>query len=77
VLWPPDLPGAACRRPEVDPAWFFPVVGETGARAKRVCETCPVRDECLAFAVNAGYGLRGIWAGTSERERRHLRRGLT
>ena len=62
----------------VDSDLFFPV-GATGpavaqiAAAKAVCATCPVQPECLAFAIatNQEYG---VWGGTSEEERRALRR---
>ena len=39
--------------------------------AKAICEPCPVRSECLAFAL-ADPHTKGIW-GTSERERMRLR----
>jgi WhiB family redox-sensing transcriptional regulator len=61
---------AACRK--VDPDLFFPSVGEPLDAARAVCEPCPVREECLAFAV-AHSELHGVWAGTSDRERRRLR----
>jgi WhiB family redox-sensing transcriptional regulator len=62
----------------VDSDLFFPV-GVTGpavdqiAAAKAVCATCPVQSECLEFAIatNQEYG---VWGGTSEEERRVLRR---
>ena len=67
---------AACAAVESD--LFFPV-GVTGpavgqiAAAKAVCETCAVRMTCLEFAIatNQEYG---VWGGTSEEERRVLRR---
>jgi WhiB family redox-sensing transcriptional regulator len=67
---------AACA--EVDSDLFFPV-GVTGpaipqiAAAKAVCARCDVRGDCLEFAVvtNQEYG---VWGGTSEEERRALRR---
>jgi WhiB family redox-sensing transcriptional regulator len=60
---------AACRG--LDPKLFFPERGEDASTAKAVCARCPVRAECLAdgFAEKSG-----IWGGTSERERRQLRR---
>jgi WhiB family transcriptional regulator, redox-sensing transcriptional regulator len=69
----PPRPGwmaqAACRgRPEVS---WFPLKGDTGAAAKAVCAGCPVRAECLAYAL--AEDLAGVWAGTSERERRAMR----
>ena len=42
-------------------------------RARVCCEGCPVRTECLEFAL-ADRSLVGIWAGTDEAERRAIRR---
>jgi WhiB family redox-sensing transcriptional regulator len=63
---------AACRRPGVDPELFFPVKGASARPAKRVCQRCPVRAECLEFAL-ATRQEHGVWGGLSERERRRLR----
>ena len=66
----------ACR--DSDPELFFPVT-ETGAaasqlaRAKAVCAGCPVRDQCLQFALDSGQAF-GVWGGTTGEERRRLRR---
>jgi WhiB family transcriptional regulator, redox-sensing transcriptional regulator len=64
---------AACRGRGT--AVFFPGRGQNTAcaNAKAVCAGCPVRDECLDAALTHGE-LAGIWGGTSERERRRLRR---
>jgi WhiB family redox-sensing transcriptional regulator len=57
-----------------DPELFFPE-GTTGPalaqadRAKGVCAACGVRSPCLSFALLHGLGF-GIWAGTTEQERR-------
>lgn len=56
-----------------DRSIFFPERGETTAAAKAVCATCPVKAECLDYAVR-NHENYGIWGGTSERERRQLRR---
>ncbi|MGH9067661.1 MAG: WhiB family transcriptional regulator [Acidimicrobiales bacterium] len=67
---------AACR--DVDPDLFFPV-GVTGpaeiqiATAKGVCGDCLVRQDCLEFAVQTNQEY-GVWGGTSEEERRTIRR---
>ncbi len=42
------------------------------ARAKAVCAGCPVRAECLEFAL-ANDERWGVWGGTSERQRRAMR----
>ena len=67
---------AACR--SVEPDLFFPI-GTTGsalhhiAAAKNVCAKCPVTSECLEFALETNQD-SGVWGGTSEEERRQLRR---
>jgi WhiB family redox-sensing transcriptional regulator len=40
--------------------------------AKAVCATCPVVDQCLAWALAAGEPY-GVWGGLSPEERRRLR----
>jgi WhiB family redox-sensing transcriptional regulator len=62
---------AACL--DVDPELFFPPRGGSGQAAKRICEGCTVRDECLRYALDTGAEF-GIWAGLSAREVRELRR---
>ena len=37
------------------------------------CADCPVHEECLAYAL-AQPDLVGVWGGTTERERRKIRR---
>ena len=65
-----------CR--DTDPDLFFPI-GTTGhaltqiERAKEVCGECPVSMECLEFALETNQD-SGIWGGTSEEERRTIRR---
>lgn len=65
------MESAACRG--VDPDLFFPDRGESLEPAKRVCRGCPVQVACLDHAL-AGNEKFGVWGGTSERERRRLRR---
>jgi WhiB family transcriptional regulator, redox-sensing transcriptional regulator len=67
---------AACR--DADPDLFFPLgpAGPGLARvqeAKRICHTCPAQAPCLAWALDQGVG-SGVWGGTTEDERRGLRR---
>lgn len=57
----------------LDPELFFPERGESTAKAKAVCAACPVREQCLEYALTNGEKF-GIWGGLSERERRRLRR---
>jgi WhiB family redox-sensing transcriptional regulator len=67
---------AACRH--LDPDLFFPV-SMSGASltdietAKGVCQRCPVTAPCLRWALDLGQ-VSGIWGGTTEEERRALRR---
>ena len=66
---------AACA--DADPDLFFPI-GTTGPaldqidEAKRICQACPVRKRCLAWALEVG-AASGIWGGTTDDERRALR----
>ncbi|MGH9138874.1 MAG: WhiB family transcriptional regulator [Acidimicrobiales bacterium] len=67
---------ASCR--DTSPDLFFPV-GTTGpaieqiAQAKAVCRECLVQSECLEFALVTNQD-SGVWGGTSEEERRKIRR---
>ncbi len=63
----------AARCAEVDPEIFFPERGGSSKAARAVCNECTVRIECLRYAL-ANREQFGIWGGTSERERRRLRR---
>lgn len=71
---------------EADPDAFFPVDDfdspSVNARtaphyaneraAKAVCSQCPLKIECLVYALKTGQ--QGIWGGTTENDRRQLRR---
>jgi WhiB family transcriptional regulator, redox-sensing transcriptional regulator len=67
---------AACRH--ADTELFFPI-GKSGLatdeiqQAKAVCAGCPVRKDCLEFALDTSQEY-GIWGGYDEDERRPLRR---
>ena len=67
---------AACR--DTDPDLFFPI-GTTGPAldqidaAKAVCHQCEVQAQCLEFALATNQEA-GVWGGTSEEERRKLRK---
>lgn len=58
---------------EVDPEIFFPERGGSSKAARAVCTDCSVRQECLRYALTNREQF-GIWGGTSERERRKLRK---
>src|ERR1022692_3365182 len=67
---------SACR--QEDPELFFPLVPAGPGlvqieRAKAVCARCQVPAECLQFAMETVQD-HGVWGGTSEEERRALRR---
>ena len=62
---------SACR--DRDPSMFFPADERSTREAKSVCGGCPVRDLCLAYAVDNRI-TDGVWGGLSELERRALRR---
>ena len=65
---------AACR--EAHPGvTFFPGPGRSWEPARRICNRCLVREECLVWALDQGPTLVGIWGGTSERKRREMRQG--
>lgn len=55
-----------------DPEVFFPESGGSTLKAKLVCQRCPVKVECLDYAINHNERF-GIWGGLSERERRRLK----
>ena len=67
---------ASCARHTPD---LFLPAGETGlggtqiAMAKRICIGCPVRQECLDYALVSNQRF-GIWGGLTEEERRPVRR---
>ncbi len=68
---------ATCRFADVE--MFFPIgdsdeAEEAVTAAKAMCRTCPVRIACLEFALETRQ-VDGIWGGTTEDERRRLRRG--
>lgn len=58
---------------EVDPEIFFPERGGSSKAARAVCNECEVRAQCLNYALSNREQF-GIWGGTSERERRKLRK---
>ena len=79
---PPWFQFAAC-----NPRWadrpldqwvdlFFPTSGESTREAKEICDECPAKAACADHAMATGQTI-GIWGGTSERERRRIRRART
>ena len=64
---------SACR--DKDPGIFFPEDRAGTAAAIAICATCPVRLECLEYAIEADIRY-GVWGGMTERQRRRLVRSL-
>jgi WhiB family redox-sensing transcriptional regulator len=62
---------SACKGPEVDPRWWFPDVEskQHSGKALAVCAACPVRVECLEYAL-ALPEPHGIWGGLTASGRR-------
>lgn len=60
---------------------FFPSINEFEAHdsthvydaARALCAACPVRQECLDYAL-AHFEQHGLWGGLTPRERRQTRR---
>lgn len=63
---------AACRGERTD--IFFSSLGEEAAY--QLCARCPVREECLEYALETGQTL-GVWGGTNELERHEMLRAAT
>ena len=69
----PDFSEALCK--EIGVEFFF--YGDTKTpnseqhMARKLCNSCPVYDACLEWALH--HEKHGIWAGTNETERRYLR----
>jgi len=61
---------ALCRGEAV--AMFVRAPKADYGRLRAVCGACPVRRECLEFAL-ADDSLIGLWGGTTDAERRELR----
>jgi WhiB family transcriptional regulator, redox-sensing transcriptional regulator len=71
-----DMPdwrrSAACLGRDTN-LWYPEGAQRRNAReAKAVCQGCPVRAECLDFAIK--HGERGVWGGLNEYERAKLTR---
>ena len=63
---------ASCQ--SIDPEVFFPErPSDRALDAKAICRGCPVRTQCLEFALSARLD-HGVWGGLTEVERRSLRR---
>jgi WhiB family redox-sensing transcriptional regulator len=67
----PDWTAALCA--QVDPDLWFPDKGGSTRVPKQICAGCPIKAECLAWAI-ATDERYGVWGGLSEKERRALKR---
>lgn len=56
--------------PQEADAIFFIGPGQSSKRAKVFCSGCPVKRNCNEYAVM--YNESGLWAGTTEEDRRDL-----
>jgi WhiB family redox-sensing transcriptional regulator len=65
---------------QADPDTWFPEKGQhdLARLATRICAACPVRAECLDYALSGAdtwNGITtGIWGGTTPRQRERIRR---
>ncbi len=67
---PADWRGdAACSDVDVD--LFFAVDDATQHEAVAICESCPVRAECLEWALSTKEP-HGVWGGCAEGERKQM-----
>lgn len=69
----PWMKDALCA--QTDPEIFFPDSDsrdDARADAKKVCESCDVRSDCLIYALTHGERF-GIWGGLTPAERRKIK----
>lgn len=59
----------ACKN--VDTNLFFSELKSKIEKAKTICNSCPVKSECLEFALNDGIEF-GIFGGATPQERKQL-----
>ena len=62
---------AACRGTDTD--IFYPATPAEEAEALSICATCPVRAQCLDYAIR-NRETYGIWGGATPEQRRRTRR---
>lgn len=56
---------------QADPSAFFPETGNSHYVAKELCRLCPVKLECLEYALGANETY-GVWGGLGPDERERL-----
>lgn len=57
---------ASCAQESLDPEWWFDE--EMTEVAKAICNSCPIVNECLRFAIQEGIK-DGVWGGLTPSER--------
>lgn len=71
ITLPQFAPEGLCG--QTDPDSFFPEKGGSAREAKQVCLACPVRVQCLEWALDNAEHF-GVWGGLTEKERLRIRR---
>lgn len=62
---------AACRGTDTEA--FYPVNGLPPKTAVRICQGCPIRNDCASYAIE--HEAYGYWAGMAEITRHEIRMG--
>lgn len=60
---------------DADPEIFFPAHDDPATEARQICARCPVRINCLQFALHS-HEPYGIWGGLEPGEQASLRRKI-
>jgi WhiB family redox-sensing transcriptional regulator len=68
---------AACRSAENPDLWFAESVVPQRIAASICRRECPLIEQCLAYALERGPTAKGVWGGTTERDRWRMRRGVS
>jgi WhiB family transcriptional regulator, redox-sensing transcriptional regulator len=61
---------AACKGKPTE--WWYPTPSQTALHARLICAACPVRVECLDWALDTPE-IHGVWGGLSQRQRGRIR----
>lgn len=62
---------------EIVNRWFFSdeaFRGQEWKAAIKMCDGCVVREQCLAFVLDHPDSMPGVWGGTTENQRRRMKR---
>jgi WhiB family redox-sensing transcriptional regulator len=65
----PTWEGAKCADPWIDPETFFSASLVDAAKA--ICEPCPLKTQCLEYALENNY--EGVWGGTTDDDRKTIK----